>query len=222
MGRRVEGEIRSKGHDDKTAVFDGTTIPLRRWEDWERSRLRKLRREEKRRKELERQYGAGFHGDDMLAPGGFAPGRPGWIRSEYESDAGSVFSSEDDVWGADIGGVSLRVIMGVLRLMSSTMRTTLRSPLRLSRCQRQQRSPHREARRWDRMRWTRFSIQGGTTLLQITLPIDRMDTLLPHCISPHTPSRRSRDTRQMGRTRLGLTSRSTPRATAMDRSRGTA
>lgn len=100
--RRVEGEVRSKGHDDKTAVFDGTTIPLRRWDDWERSRLRKLRREEKRRKDLERQYGQGFHGDDMLAPGG----RGGWTRSEYESDAGSLFSSEDDVWGADIGGVS--------------------------------------------------------------------------------------------------------------------
>jgi chitin synthase len=105
-GRRVEGEIVSKaGHDDKTAVFDGTTIPLRRWDDWERSRLRKLRREEKRRRDFERQFGAGFHGDNngMLAPGG---GRGGWTRSEYESDAGSVFSSEDDVWGADIGGVS--------------------------------------------------------------------------------------------------------------------
>ena len=27
--------------------------------------------------------------------------------SEYESDAGSVFSSDDDVWGGEIGGVSL-------------------------------------------------------------------------------------------------------------------
>lgn len=52
---------------------------------------------------MERQYGQGFHGDDLLAPG--APGA--WTRSEYESDAGSVFSSEDDVWGADIGGVCL-------------------------------------------------------------------------------------------------------------------
>lgn len=97
------------GHDDKTAVFDGTTIPLRRWEDWERSRLRKLRREGKRRRDLERQFGAGFHGEDggLAVPGG---GRSAWARSEYESDAGSVFSSEDDVWGADVGGVSLNVL----------------------------------------------------------------------------------------------------------------
>ncbi|WWD19914.1 chitin synthase 1 [Kwoniella shandongensis] len=99
--RRVEGEVRSKGHDDKTAVFDGTTIPLRRWEDWEKSRLRKLRREEKRRKDMERQFGQGFHNDsDGL---GVAP-RGGWTRSEYESDSGSVFGSEEDVWGAEIGG----------------------------------------------------------------------------------------------------------------------
>ncbi|KAK8853481.1 chitin synthase 1 [Kwoniella newhampshirensis] len=99
--RRVEGEIRSKGHDDKTAVFDGTTIPLRRWEDWEKSRLRKLRREEKRRKDMERQFGRGFHNDsDGLGPGP----RGAWTRSEYDSDAGSVFGSEEDVWGAEIGG----------------------------------------------------------------------------------------------------------------------
>ncbi|OCF44544.1 chitin synthase 1 [Kwoniella heveanensis CBS 569] len=113
--RRVEGEIVSKaGHDDKTAVFEGTTIPLRRWEDWEKSRLRKLRREEKRRREMERQFGAGFHGpggpgaaggyggdsDSLLGPGP----RGAWTRSDYESDSGSVFGSEEDVWGAEIGG----------------------------------------------------------------------------------------------------------------------
>ncbi|WVR09675.1 hypothetical protein IAU60_006750 [Kwoniella sp. DSM 27419] len=101
--RRVEGEVRSKGHDDKTAVFEGTNVPLRRWEDWEKSRLRKLRREEKRRKEMERQFGAGFHSfadNDGLGPGP----RGAWTRSEYESDSGSVFGSEEDVWGAEIGG----------------------------------------------------------------------------------------------------------------------
>ncbi len=122
--RRVEGEVRSKGHADKTAVFDGTTIPLRRWEDWERSRLRKIRREEKRRRDMERSFGAGFHGDGSsdghgignpngngIGNGirdldGLAPNRA-WARSEYDSDAGSVFSSDDDVWGQDIGGVSV-------------------------------------------------------------------------------------------------------------------
>ena len=117
--RRVEGEIRSKRHDDKTAVFEGTTIPLRRWEDWEKSRLRKLKREERRRREFERQFGpaGAFLGDDGSGSsnghgGGFdgvgmgiQPSRS-WVRSEYESDAGSVFSTDEDVWGAEIGGVS--------------------------------------------------------------------------------------------------------------------
>ncbi|WWC64871.1 uncharacterized protein I303_107485 [Kwoniella dejecticola CBS 10117] len=101
--RRVEGEVRSKAHDDKTAVFDGTTVPLRRWEDWEKSRLRKLRRDEKKRREMERQFGAGFHGDNDGLGLGPTP-RAAWTRSDYESDSGSVFGSEEDVWGAEIGG----------------------------------------------------------------------------------------------------------------------
>jgi chitin synthase len=128
--RRVEGEIRSKGHDDKTAVFDGTTIPLRRWEDWEKSRLRKLKREEKRRRDFERQFGATYGGTStgdggssdghgysnsdsgrLVAPPAFGNGignglGRGRARSEYESDAGSVFSGDEDIWGAEIGGVS--------------------------------------------------------------------------------------------------------------------
>lgn len=105
---RVEGEIRSKGHDDSTAVFNGTTIPLRRWEDWEKSRLRKLRREEKRRKEMERQFGAGFHGDPRLGGDlrGMGMGERPWARSEYDSDNGSLYSSEEDMWGGEVGGVS--------------------------------------------------------------------------------------------------------------------
>lgn len=104
--RRVEGEIRSKGHDDSTAVFNGTTIPLRRWEDWEKSRLRKLRREEKRRKEMERQFGAGFHGDPRLGGDlrGMGMGERPWARSEYDSDNGSLYSSEEDMWGGEVGG----------------------------------------------------------------------------------------------------------------------
>lgn len=54
---------------------------------------------------MERQFGQGFHND----PDGLGPGpRGGWTRSEYESDSGSVFGSEEDVWGAEIGGVSAR------------------------------------------------------------------------------------------------------------------
>lgn len=80
---------------------------MRRWEDWERSRLRKLKREEKRRREMERAYPRGFPADPMLAPqAGFL--RPGTTFSDdghWESDTVSVVSSNDeDQWGAQIGG----------------------------------------------------------------------------------------------------------------------
>jgi len=89
--RKVEGEGEAKGHGDGKG--QAHTVPLRRWEDWERSRLRKLRREERRRKELERAH-----------PGEFLSARAD-TRSQYDSsDTLSVFSSEDDHWGAQIGG----------------------------------------------------------------------------------------------------------------------
>jgi chitin synthase len=111
----VQGEVRSKKHgDDKTAVYDGTSIPLRRWEDWERSRLRKLRRDAKRRAKMEQQqanaqwngdgYGGARYEDDEYGDYLREPQRleePGGSGS----DSGSIFSDED-VWGADIGGVS--------------------------------------------------------------------------------------------------------------------
>jgi chitin synthase len=80
-------------------------IPLRRWEDWERSRLKKLRREEKRRQQLARNYPASGYYD-----------AEGYLRAEQDptqsqffesgsSDTTSVVSSvEEDKWGAQIGG----------------------------------------------------------------------------------------------------------------------
>lgn len=73
---------------------------MRRWEDWERSRLRKLRREERRRRDFERAHPSGyFAGDnDMLSTRMDA-------RSQYDgSDSVSVASSDDDHWGPQIGG----------------------------------------------------------------------------------------------------------------------
>lgn len=99
--RKVEGEVVDKaGHGGDKAIFDGTTIPLRRWEDWERSRLRKLRREEKRRKQMERAHGQGFYNDD---PDALAIPR-NMSRAALSDDSGSIMSSEEDVWGAEIGG----------------------------------------------------------------------------------------------------------------------
>ncbi|KAJ7124901.1 glycosyltransferase family 2 protein [Mycena epipterygia] len=96
--RKVEGEQKDKGHGAGDGVV-GEAVPLRRWEDWERSRLRKLRREERRRREFERAHPSGYftgEGDLLSAQDS---------RSQYDgSDTLSLNSSDDDHWGLQIGG----------------------------------------------------------------------------------------------------------------------
>ncbi|KAJ7755691.1 glycosyltransferase family 2 protein [Mycena maculata] len=96
--RKVEGETKDKGHGPGGGAV-GEAVPMRRWEDWERSRLRKLRREERRRRDFERAHPSGyFAGDgDLLAAHD--------ARSQYDgSDTVSLQSSDDDHWGMQIGG----------------------------------------------------------------------------------------------------------------------
>ena len=52
--RKVEGEGKDQGHGSDGRKDTGPAVPMRRWEDWERSRLRKLKREERRRRDFER------------------------------------------------------------------------------------------------------------------------------------------------------------------------
>ncbi|KAJ3776522.1 glycosyltransferase family 2 protein [Lentinula raphanica] len=97
--RKVEGEVKQTDHSSGGKKLDNQTVPLRRWEDWERSRLRKLRREERRRKDFERAHPAGYIAgeDDLLSARD--------VRSQYDgSDTYSITSSEDDHWGMQIGG----------------------------------------------------------------------------------------------------------------------
>ncbi|KAH6914118.1 chitin synthase 1 [Coprinopsis sp. MPI-PUGE-AT-0042] len=96
--RKVEGEGKDTGHGAGEGV--ASAVPLRRWEDWERSRLRKIKREERRRKDLERSYPGGLFTSDrefLAAPD---------TRSQYGdmSDTFSLNSSDDDHWGSQIGG----------------------------------------------------------------------------------------------------------------------
>lgn len=104
--RKVEGEAKGAGgHGEGGGVFDGTSVPLRRWEDWERSRLRKIRRDERRRREMERQFPAGYSTENGNL--GVRSQRSSTQRSssQYEpSDTQSVLSSDDDHWGPQIGG----------------------------------------------------------------------------------------------------------------------
>ncbi|KAI6044697.1 glycosyltransferase family 2 protein [Pisolithus marmoratus] len=95
--RKVAGETKGEGHDLGGSAFHAASVPLRRWEDWERSRLRKLKREERRRHETERLHPGGFlsSDNDLLSV------RTG---SQYDSsDTYSLTSSDDDHWGAQIG-----------------------------------------------------------------------------------------------------------------------
>ncbi|OCB92161.1 glycosyltransferase family 2 protein [Sanghuangporus baumii] len=96
--RKVEGERKGAAHGEGDGVFDGTSVPLRRWEDWERSRLRKIKREERRRRELDRAFPNGYNSYANL-------GVRSEVSSQYDgSDTISVTSSEEDVWGPNIGG----------------------------------------------------------------------------------------------------------------------
>ena len=94
----MEGEAKSEAHGTSDTSVTGLSVPLRRWEDWERSRLRKLKREERRRKDMERLHPGGFvtSENDLLSVRG---------ASQYEgSDTHSIASSEEDQWGQQVGG----------------------------------------------------------------------------------------------------------------------
>ncbi|KAH8119464.1 glycosyltransferase family 2 protein [Phellopilus nigrolimitatus] len=94
--RKVEGEAKGAGHGEGGGIFDGSSVPLRRWEDWERSRLRKIKREERRRREMEKM--------ERSFSGGYNLNVRSEVSSQYDgSDTISVASSDDDHWGPQIG-----------------------------------------------------------------------------------------------------------------------
>lgn len=98
--RQVAGETRDKGHDHKAGgTIEVNAVPLRRWEDWERSRLRKIKRENKRKQEFARAFGTRkFHDGNTLST--YTDGE----SSRFDpSDTNSMFSAEEDRWGLQIG-----------------------------------------------------------------------------------------------------------------------
>jgi chitin synthase len=72
-------------------------VPLRRWEDWERSRLRKMKRDERRRRDFERQFGSRqtYQSSNSL-----------WDDSTAHSETASSYGGEEDRWGMEIGHYS--------------------------------------------------------------------------------------------------------------------
>lgn len=96
----MEGERKGAEHDMGKAGLNKVKLPLRRWEEWERSRLRKIKRDEKRRRDMEQAFPSGYPSQNgVLAPHDFDQ----YSRSA-SSDTLSVASSEEDVWGGQIGG----------------------------------------------------------------------------------------------------------------------
>lgn len=100
--RKVEGEAKSQSHDvDEEGYQAALSVPMRLWSDWERARHRKLARDQRRREEMESQFGGGFYNDiqaDGSRPGGRGPG-----VGEGSASSASSALIEEDRWGDQIG-----------------------------------------------------------------------------------------------------------------------
>lgn len=95
--RKVEGELKDLGHIGGTGTVEVNAVPFRRWDDWERSRLRKARRDQKRKKEFERAFGTQQHYPTES-------GRNSARNSAWDAETASLATSgEDDRYGYQIG-----------------------------------------------------------------------------------------------------------------------
>ncbi|PKC74607.1 hypothetical protein RhiirA1_181978 [Rhizophagus irregularis] len=63
--RKVEGEGKGDDHGKKDGEFDASNVPLKRWEDWERARIRTNKRQERQRQQGGQinQYDGDYYGD---------------------------------------------------------------------------------------------------------------------------------------------------------------
>lgn len=50
--RKVTGEVKGDDHGKQDGVFDPSKVPLKRWEDYERKRIRGVKRRERKLREL--------------------------------------------------------------------------------------------------------------------------------------------------------------------------
>lgn len=97
--RKVEGE--AKGDDGHGGGGIGVEVPMRRWEDWERSRLRKIKRDEKRRREFERTFGSKhFYSQQGASTVG---DRTSSYQDSMNDSASFMSGPDEDRWGAHMG-----------------------------------------------------------------------------------------------------------------------
>lgn len=100
--RKVEGESKGEAHGVSDEEYNASLqVPMRLWSDWERSRIRKQHRDERRRREMENQFGARFYNDGAAAVQD-ASLRP----NSAQDDADSLVTADNgdiDRWGDQIG-----------------------------------------------------------------------------------------------------------------------
>jgi len=110
--RKVEGEAKQAQQHEADEEYNAITrVPMRRWDEWERARMRKQQRDERRRMEMERRFGGGFYNDvdkPRTHEVGLEPEevRPAAANRFNDDQSTTVSMDEDDVdrWGDQIGG----------------------------------------------------------------------------------------------------------------------
>ena len=100
--RKVEGDDKGASHNADDDEYDALLrVPMRRWNEWERSRVRKLERDERRRRDMEERYGTGFYNDEPEMAINPAVAR---VRdAELVLSPALSAADSDDAWGDQIG-----------------------------------------------------------------------------------------------------------------------
>lgn len=93
--RKVEGE-KGDDHANKDGVFDPSSVPLKRWEDYERKRVRAFKRRERKERQL-REMGP-VHFMHSVVPGDEDESKRGLLDPGADDDA---YSSRSDISGQD-------------------------------------------------------------------------------------------------------------------------
>ncbi|KAI9313485.1 chitin synthase-domain-containing protein [Dichotomocladium elegans] len=95
--RKVEGETKGDGHGNADGVFDPSSVPLKRWEDYERKRVRANKRRERKERQM-REMGP-VHLVHSMVPGDEEESKRGLLADPFDND--DAYSSRSDVSSQD-------------------------------------------------------------------------------------------------------------------------
>ncbi|KAG0370603.1 chitin synthase-domain-containing protein [Gamsiella multidivaricata] len=108
--RKVEGEAKGEAHGNADGIFDASSVPLKRWDDYEKARVRQVKRIER----AERQRGQG-------SPYARSTGAPSVYTDDNESDMLSDLGPQQfhhdyngrQVMSTPLAGNQARPLMGM-------------------------------------------------------------------------------------------------------------